>query len=302
MTQLIEEAMRPEFLQTSSATELMKLWESSILERFSQQNEELDLQVRAISTENYSNEKKAIMQKRLEIADRKRNHELSRDDLTGAYNRKEFFTFLHIARELGHNSVTVTACDLNFLKDYNERLGDPVGGDLGIALAAQVAQEVAQENGQLVVRFNQGGGDDFLIFGFPVEGQPPEFISQEIKNRLAHLNPNEILEGKRNGNDVYRYKPPTERIKPIIDKVHSLSAIPELLSIIIPPSFTFANTTIDPLSDIFENENMLNYQIVSEKIEHLFSTEIKVKKREMWFDLAKTNPNGVRLLARQAPQ
>ncbi len=105
---------------------------------------------------------------------RKINRLLTRDELTGLYNRR--FLKLSVAREIkATNRFGFILIDINFFKYYNDFWGHNAGDSLLISIAKILSQSVRLQD--IVVRHS---GDEFIIM-LPDSGQ------SAVEKTITHI-------------------------------------------------------------------------------------------------------------------
>ncbi len=226
------------------------------------------------------------------------------DPLTGSYSRKELYDVLSICHELGHSKAILTVMDMNFLKEYNNLLGEPEGGNYALAFFSSIAKQIVEENEGILIRYQGSGGDDFIAINFPSEDKEPTNLGKKIQERLSQFSPEDFFSGQVNGHPV-RYDGTRKVIALDKDAVSAMKTQKgEVVSIIAPPSFTYHEIEVDPTSDITakqsaSGETYYETQIVAHKIEDAMQA-IKIKKNTYLRELETNNSIGASHLSRRS--
>ena len=109
-----------------------------------------------------------------------------RDELTGLYNRRGFFTLAQQQMRLAHRTqqgMLLLAADLDGLKGINDTLGHDVG-DLTLIETAQVLKETFRES-DVVARI---GGDEFAVLAIEASGASAEILTVRLQEKLEARN------------------------------------------------------------------------------------------------------------------
>jgi diguanylate cyclase (GGDEF)-like protein len=116
------------------------------------------------------------------------NDQLSRDKLTGVYNRGLMNAQLLWEAENLHSSndlLMAVMFDIDHFKSINDRYGH-LSGDEALKAVARVLQESSRKT-DYVCRF---GGDEFMLIGHIVKKENAEEIMQRILKNLDRVNRN----------------------------------------------------------------------------------------------------------------
>jgi diguanylate cyclase (GGDEF)-like protein len=129
-------------------------------------------------------EKRQLLEQQLQDINR-------RDGLTGVFNRRYFDEMLET--EIGrahrnHLPLCVIMFDLDYFKEYNEHYGH-IAGDTCLMNVAEIAQNLANRQGDLVARY---GGEEFAVIlpNIDLQGAVAfaNKLQQEIqKKRFEHV-------------------------------------------------------------------------------------------------------------------
>ncbi|MDH4231132.1 MAG: GGDEF domain-containing protein [Nitrospirota bacterium] len=116
-------------------------------------------------------------------------HDMSmRDDLTGLYNRRGFFTLaeqqIKMARRM-KKRILVFSADLDNLKLINDTFGHKEG-DFALIEAAGIIKQTVRES-DIVARI---GGDEFVILQLEDHAGNSEVLTQRLQNNFSRYNVN----------------------------------------------------------------------------------------------------------------
>jgi GGDEF domain-containing protein len=233
-----------------------------------------------------------------------RSNELPKlDDLTGAYSRTDLYTLLSICKELGHNRVRLTFTDLEHLKDYNKRLGEPSGGDFALVTFTMAFEPIVIQHNGILVRNQGAGGDDFIFIDFPQDGEDDDSIASELNSMLSVISVDTFRTGMYGDRVVENYT----SHKPIVVDSSKLDSVerstPDLVPILFPPKFSAVAIIIDPTSDVSiqthpSGDEFYNFDKVATKIEKALEQIKQIKDRKLT-GLIQSNPNGATHLSRR---
>lgn len=280
-----------------TARELMAAWDYLVCERYQEGIKNIARVSKLIPDESIEELTRLIEGHGENIYTARTEDELSIDSLTGALYQRDFFKFLELSKRLGKKDISVAVCDLNFLKDYNDKLGQPIGGDYALALSSLVAKIVAYNHGYIIVRYQQAGGDDFLIAGYPKSEEETTDIIREIKQKLYSVDPEQFYANAIPGLDVVRSKTNTRLALPS-DKVEQLKSKPDLARILVPPSFTFDSFRINTDENITEKNGKYDFKLVDSRIKSA-QEKITGQKNLLMNELLVSNNLGASQLARK---
>lgn len=234
-------------------------------------------------------------------ASEERNSKLpKRDGLTGAYDRKELFNLIGIAKALGHNRVKCTVLDLNFLKDHNNWLGEPHGGDYALRVLSMKAQTVADQFGAVLIRPHEAGGDDFILLEFPddIDAQDRD-LGKMLNDSLASISTDEYFSGKIQNFEIRRFDDSC-KIDLDPEDILKLKIDSDLMKIIIPPSVIIDTFEINPVDDVAglatarSHTQVMDYRNVASKLKQSMS-RIKDIKKQIFQGMLKNNPAAKKL-------
>lgn len=121
----------------------------------------------------------------VEYLQKELTHAAERDQLTGAYNRRSFFTILEklcAGNKREHTPMAVCYIDLDHFKEVNDQFGHRTGDVVLQRFVAMVESEVRERD--LFARF---GGEEFVIV-LPDTGlENAQEIAERIRQQLIEL-------------------------------------------------------------------------------------------------------------------
>lgn len=115
------------------------------------------------------------------------------DELTGLHNRRGFLALAEqgfkMARRMG-KGVSLFYADLDDLKKINDSLGHSEG-DRALQAAARALRACCRDS-DILARI---GGDEFVVLQFEDSEAGPDLLAARLKDRLAHQDPADAVEG-----------------------------------------------------------------------------------------------------------